>query len=162
MIKYQPSNNKQNIYVIGLFLLTLLFSQINIPFISSGSLPDYLVAWSVGVMLLNNKQYGILTIFFAGLIADILIGQIIGQYAFTFILTYAILFFIQKMFAIQSYKQRTVTGIILVIVALLTTSITSTTYQTNFHETSILLKLITTIITFLVYQLIIYIKLKEN
>ena len=158
MIKYQPSNNKQNIYVIGLFLLTLLFSQINIPFISSGSLPDYLVAWSVGVMLLNNKQYGILTIFFAGLIADIFIGQ----YAFTFILTYAILFFIQKMFAIQSYKQRTITGIILVIVALLTTNITSTTYQTNFHETSILLKLITTIITFLVYQLIIYIKLKEN
>ena len=160
MIQQKSLNNQQKLYVLGLFLITILLTQISLPFIPIGSLPDYFIACAVALISVNNKYFSVMKIFFLGLVADILIGQLIGQYGFTFLLIYVLHFFISKMLAIQSNGQKTVLGVILVLSGLLIDYMTSATYEIDNYETSALLKIIFTIITFLIYRLIFEMKLK--
>jgi hypothetical protein len=64
------------------------------------------------------------------------------------------------MLAIQSNGQKTILGVILVLAGLLIDYMTSATYEIDNYENSALLKIIFTIITFLIYRLIFEMKLK--
>ena len=66
MIQQKSLNNQQKLYVLGLFLITILLTQISLPFIPIGSLPDYFIAWAVALISVNNKYFSVMKIFFLG------------------------------------------------------------------------------------------------
>ena len=90
----------------GLFLFSIFFSFINLfSFININIYPEYFIALMVLIISTNLISINISKVFFMGVIVDILIGSILGQYTITFLLLYGLHFFSRKYFLMPTGAQ---------------------------------------------------------
>ena len=97
---------KQQKLFIGLFLFSIFFSFINLfSFISINFYPEYFIALMVLSISSNLISINITKVFLIGVIVDILVGSILGQYTITFLFLYGLQVFSQKYFLMPSKAQ---------------------------------------------------------
>ena len=97
---------KQKKLFIGLFLLSTIFSFIDLfSFINSNFYPEYFIALMVLTISSNLISITISKVFLIGVIVDILIGSILGEYTIVFLLLYGLQVFSQKYFLMPSKAQ---------------------------------------------------------
>jgi len=97
---------KQQKLFIGLFLFSIFVSFIDLfSFINSNFYPEYFIALMVLTISSNLISINIARIFFLGVIVDILIGSILGQYTIAFLLLYGLQVFSQRYFLMPSKAQ---------------------------------------------------------
>ena len=97
---------KQQKLFIGLFLFSIFFSFINLfSFISINFYPEYFIALMVLTISSNLISINITKVFLIGVIVDILVGSILGQYTITFLFLYGLQVFSQKYFLMPSKAQ---------------------------------------------------------
>ena len=97
---------KQQKLFIGLFLFSIFFSFINLfSFISINFYSEYFIALMVLTISSNLISINITKVFLIGVIVDILVGSILGQYTITFLFLYGLQIFSQKYFLMPSKAQ---------------------------------------------------------
>ena len=97
---------KQQKLFIGLFLVSIFLSFINLfSFININIYPEYFIALMVLTISSNLISINIAKVFLAGVIVDILIGSILGQYTIAFLLLYGLQVFSQKYFLMPTRAQ---------------------------------------------------------
>ena len=97
---------RQRKLFIGLFLVSIFFSFINLfSFLNINIYPEYFVALMVLTVSSNLITISITKVFLVGVIVDILIGSILGQYTIAFLLLYGLQVFSQRYFLMPSKAQ---------------------------------------------------------
>ena len=97
---------KQQKLFIGLFLFSTIFSFIDLfSFINSKFYPEYFIALMVLTISSNLISINITKVFLIGVIVDILVGSILGQYTIAFLLLYGLQVFSQRYFLMPSKAQ---------------------------------------------------------
>ena len=141
---------------LAIFLVTIIFTQINFPFFNDIRLiPDYFIALIIPLIISGFKNINILIIFLLGIFIDIFIGELIGQYAITFLIIYIGNYVLHKFFVFNSFSQIIILYLILLEIGFLILGATSISYQLQNNDIYILfLKNIITIPFCFVYKLI--------
>ena len=141
---------------MAIFLVTILLTQINLPFLNDIRLiPDYFIALIIPTIIIRFKNINIFIVFVIGILVDMFIGELIGQYAITFIIIYISNFVLHKFFVFRSTSQVIFLYFILLEIGFLVIGTTSISYLLQNSDMYILLyKNILTIPICFVYKLI--------
>ena len=144
---------KQQKLFIGLFLLSTIFSFIDLfSFINSKFYPEYFIALMVLTISSNLISINITKVFLIGVIVDILIGSILGQYTIAFLLLYGLQVFSQKYFLMPSKAQTILLRFLSISFGIIIVTIISQNFNPIFHTNVSLLNylIIEIIITFFI------------
>lgn len=141
---------------LAIFLVTILLSQINLPFLNDIRLiPDYFIALIIPTIIFRFKNINIFIVFILGILVDFFIGELIGQYAITFLIIYISNYVLHKFFVFKSTSQAIFLYFILLEIGFLVIVTTSISYLLQNNDMYILLcKNIMTIPFCFVYKLI--------
>ena len=141
---------------LAIFLVTILLTQINLPFLNDIRLiPDYFIALIIPAIITKFKNINIFIAFVLGILVDIFIGELIGQYAITFLIIYICNYALHKFFVFKSPSQIIFLYFILLEIGFLVIGTTSISYLLQNNDMYILLyKNIMTIPFCYVYKLI--------
>ena len=141
---------------VAIFLVTILLTQINLPFLNDIRLiPDYFIALIIPTIIIRFKNINIFIVFVIGILVDMFIGELIGQYAITFIIIYISNYVLHKFFVFRSTSQVIFLYFILLEIGFLVIGITSISYLLQNNDIYIFLyKNIITIPFCFVYKLI--------
>ena len=145
---------KQQKLFIGLFLMSFIFSFIDLlSFINSNFYPEYFIALMVLTISSNLISINITKVFLIGVIVDILIGSILGQYTITFLLLYGLQVFSQKYFLMPSKAQSILLKFLSISFGIIIVTIISQNFNPIFHTNVSLLNylIIEIIITFFIF-----------
>jgi rod shape-determining protein MreD len=139
-----------------IFLVTTLLTQINLPFLNDIRLiPDYFIALIIPAIIFRFKNINIFIVFILGILVDLFIGELIGQYAITFLIIYISNFVLHKFFVFKSTSQVIFLYFILLEIGFLIIGTTSISYLLQNSDINILVyKNIMTIPICFVYKLI--------
>ena len=107
MIKKTIIQKKQESYLMAsLTSVSLILSNVAFPWTENpSSMPNYFIALIVIFVVLKKANMSLSKLFIIGLLVDLFIGQILGQYAFIFISIYALNFLIVKILTIKTETQ---------------------------------------------------------
>jgi len=107
MIKKTIIQKKQESYLMAsLTSVSLILSNVALPWTENpSSMPNYFIALIVIFVVLKKANMSLSKLFIIGLLVDLFIGQILGQYAFIFISIYALNFLIVKILTIKTETQ---------------------------------------------------------
>ena len=112
-----------------IFLVTILLSQINLPFLNDIRLiPDYFIALIISAIIVGFKNINIFIVFVLGILIDMFIGELIGQYAITFLIIYISNYVLHKFFVFTSPSQVIFLYFILLEIGFLVMGTTSISY----------------------------------
>jgi rod shape-determining protein MreD len=139
-----------------IILVTMLLTQINLPFLNDIRLiPDYFIALIISAIIVGFKNINIFIVFVLGILIDMFIGELIGQYAITFLIIYISNFVLHKFFVFKSPSQVIFLYFILLEIGFLVIGTTSISYLLQNSDMYILLyKNIMTIPICFIYKLI--------
>ena len=144
---------KQQKLFIGLFLFSTIFSFINLfSFISINFYSEYFIALMVLTISSNLISINITKVFLIGVIVDILIGSILGQYTIAFLLLYGLQVFSQKYLLMPTKAQTILLRFLSISLGIIIVTIISQNFNPIFHTNVSLLNylLIEIIITFFI------------
>ncbi len=97
---------QENYLILILALLSIILSNIALPWTENpNSMPNYFIALIVIFIVLDKANLNLFKLFTIGLLVDLFLGQILGQYAFIFISIYALNFLVGKILIIKSKTQ---------------------------------------------------------
>ena len=131
---------KQQKLFIGLFLFSIFFSFINLfSFISINFYPEYFIALMVLSISSNLISINITKVFLIGVIVDILVGTILGQYTIAFLLLYGLQVFSQKYFLMPSKAQAILLRFIYISLGIIIVTIISQIFNPIFFTNGSLL-----------------------
>jgi len=107
MTKKTIIQKKQESYLMAsLTSVSLILSNVALPWTENpSSMPNYFIALIVIFVVLKKANMSLSKLFIIGLLVDLFIGQILGQYAFIFISIYALNFLIVKILTIKTETQ---------------------------------------------------------
>jgi len=145
---------KQQKLFIGLFLMSSIFSFIDLlSFINSNFYPEYFIALMVLTISSNLISINITKVFLIGVIVDILIGSILGQYTITFLLLYGLQVFSQKFFLMPSKAQTILLTFLSISLGIIIVTIISQNFNPVFYTNGSLLNylIIEIAITFFIF-----------
>ena len=144
---------KQQKLFIYLFLFSTFFSFINFfSFMNINFYPEYFIALMVLTISSNLISINITKIFFIGVLVDILIGSILGQYTITFLILFGLQVFSQKYFLMPSKPQAILLRFLSVSLGIIIVTIISQKFSPIAYNGSLLNYLILDIsITFLIF-----------
>ena len=145
---------KQQKLFIGLFLMSFIFSFIDLlSFINSNFYPEYFIALMVLTISSNLISINITKVFLIGVIVDILIGSILGQYTITFLLLYGLQVFSQKFFLMPSIAQTILLTFLSISLGIIIVTIISQNFNPVFYTNGSLLNylIIEIAITFFIF-----------
>lgn len=112
-----------------IILVTMLLTQINLPFLNDIRLiPDYFIALIISAIIVGFKNINIFIVFVLGILIDMFIGELIGQYAITFLIIYISNYVLNKFFVFTSPSQVIFLYFILLEIGFLVIGITSISY----------------------------------
>ena len=112
-----------------IILVTMLLTQINLPFLNDIRLiPDYFIALIISAIIVGFKNINIFIVFVLGILIDMFIGELIGQYAITFLIIYISNYVLNKFFVFTSPSQVIFLYFILLEIGFLVMSVTSISY----------------------------------
>ena len=147
---------KQQKLIIGLFLFSIFFSFINLfSFISINFYPEYFIALMVLTISSNLISINITKVFLIGVIVDILVGSILGQYTITFLFLYGLQVFSQKFFLVPSKAQAVLLRFISISFGIIIVTIISQIFNPIFYTNGSLLNylIIEIAITFFIFMI---------
>ena len=126
----KKNNLPQNWFkFLVIILVTMLLTQINLPFLNDIRLiPDYFIALIIPAIIVGFKNINIFIVFVLGILIDIFIGELIGQYAITFLIIYISNYVLHKFFVFTSPSQVIFLYFILLEIGFLVMSVTSISY----------------------------------
>jgi len=153
----KKNNFPQNSFkFLVIFLVTTLLTQINLPFLNDIRLiPDYFIALIIPAIIFRFQNINIFIVFILGILIDLIIGELIGQYAITFLIIYISNFVLHKFFVFKSPSQVIFLYFILLEIGFLVIGTTSISYLLQNSDINILVyKNIMTIPICFVYKLI--------
>ena len=131
---------KQQKLFVGLFLVSTFFSFINLfSFLNTNIYPEYFVALIVLTISSNLILISITRVFLMGVIVDILIGSILGQYAIVFLLLYGLQVFYQKYFLMPSRPQVILLQFLSICFGIIILTVISQNFNPTFHTNGSLL-----------------------
>ena len=97
---------QENYLITILALVSLILSNVALPWTENpSSMPNYFIALIVIFVVLEKANLNLSKLFIIGLLVDLFLGQILGQYAFIFISIYALNFLIVKILTIKTETQ---------------------------------------------------------
>ena len=112
-----------------IILVTMLLTQINLPFLNDIRLiPDYFIALIISAIIVGFKNINIFIVFVLGILIDMFIGELIGQYAITFLIIYISNYVLNKFFVFTSPSQVIFLYFILLEIGFLVMGTTSMSY----------------------------------
>ena len=148
---------KQQKLFIGLFLMSFIFSFIDLlSFINSNFYPEYFIALMVLTISSNLISINITKVFLIGVIVDILIGSILGQYTITFLLLYGLQVFSQKFFLMPSKAQTILLTFLSISLGIIIVTIISQNFNPVFYTNGSLLNYLIIEIAITFFILIIF------
>ena len=154
MIKKSTSRGKGFVISGILFLLTLFLSYSNLPLIDSpGLMPNYFIA--LFVSLIAFRLMNIYILFLLGLIVDILVGSLLGQYSLTFVTIFFTNYILNKYFLLKTSVMIVSQHLILTTTGLIVFLLSSLSYELNLDVNLFSIKLVITCLICLLYQRII-------
>ena len=151
--KSHDVKTKQQKLFIVLFLVSIFFSFINLfSFININIYPEYFLALMVLTVSSNLITINITKVFLMGVIVDILIGSILGQYTIAFLLLYGLQVFSQKYFLMPTRPQAILLKFLSICLGIIIVTIISQNFNPTFHTNGSLLNylIIEIVITFVV------------
>ena len=143
---------RQQKLFVGLFLVPTFFSFINLfSFLNINIYPEYFLALMVLTISSNLISISITKVFLMGVIVDILIGSILGQYTIAFLLLYGQVFS-QKYFLMPTRAQAILLKFLSICLGIIIVTIMSQNFNPTFHNNGSLLNylMIEIAITFLI------------
>ena len=144
---------RQQKLFVGLFLVSTLFSFINLfSFLNINIYPEYFLALMVLTVSSNLISINITKVFLMGVIVDILIGSILGQYTIAFLLLYGLQVFSQKYFLMPTRPQAILLKFLSICLGIIIVTIISQNFNPIFDTNGSLLNylIIEIAITFLI------------
>ena len=147
---------KQQKLFVGLFLVSIFLSFINLfSFININIYPEYFIALMVLTISSNLISINIAKVFLAGVIVDILIGSILGEYTIAFLLLYGLQIFSQKYFLMPSKAQAVLLRFISISLGIIIVTIISQIFNPIFYTNGSLLNylIIEIAITFFIFMI---------
>ena len=148
---------KQQKLFIGLFLFSTIFSFINLfSSISINFYPEYFIALMVLTISSNLISINITKVFLIGVIVDILVGSILGQYTIAFLLLYGLQVFSQKYFLMPSKAQAILLRFIFISLGIIIVTIISQIFNPVFYSNGGLLNYLIIEIAITFFILIIF------
>ena len=145
---------KQQKLFVGLFLVSIFLSFINFfSFININIYPEYFIALMVLTISSNLISINIAKVFLAGVIVDILIGSILGEYTIAFLLLYGLQIFSQKYFLMPTRAQAILLRFLSICFGLIIVTIISQNFNPIFNTNGSLLNylIIEIAITFFIF-----------
>ena len=137
----------------GLFLVSTFFSFINLfGFLDINIYPEYFLALMVLTISSNLISISITKVFLIGVIVDILIGSILGQYTIAFLLLYGLQVFSRKYFLMPTRPQAILLKFLFICLGIIIITMISQNFNPTFHTNGSLLNylIIEIAITFVV------------
>ena len=148
---------KQQKLFVGLFLVSIFLSFINLfSFININIYPEYFIALMVLTISSNLISINIAKVFLAGVIVDILIGSILGEYTIAFLLLYGLQIFSQKYFLMPSKAQAILLRFISISLGIIIVTIISQIFNPIFFTNGSLLNYLIIEIAITFFILIIF------
>jgi cell shape-determining protein MreD len=148
---------KQQKLFVGLFLVSTFFSFINLfSFLNTNIYPEYFVALIVLTVSSNLILISITKVFLMGVIVDILIGSILGQYTIVFLLLYGLQVFSHKYFLMPSRPQVILLQFLSICFGMIILTLISQNFNPTFHTNGSLLNYLIIEIAFTFVILIIF------
>ena len=150
---------RQQKLFVGLFLVSTFFSFINLfSFFNINIYPEYFIALMVLTVSSNLISISITKVFLTGVIVDILIGSILGQYTITFLFLYGLQVFSQKYFLMPTRPQAILLKFLSICLGLIIVTIISQKFNPTFHTNGSLLnyliiEIASTFITLVIFQI---------
>ena len=144
---------RQQKLFVGLFLFSTFFSFINFfSFLNINIYPEYFIALMVLTVSSNLISISITKVFLTGVIVDILIGSILGQYTITFLFLYGLQVFSQKYFLMPTRPQAILLKFLSICLGIIIVTIISQKFNPTFHTNGSLLNylIIEIAITFII------------
>ena len=124
---------KQQKLFVGLFIVSIFFSFINLfSFLNINIYPEYFVALMVLTISSNLIPISTTKVFLMGVIVDILIGSILGQYTIAFLLLYGLQVFYQKNFLMPTRPQAILLKFLSICLGIITVTIISQNFNPTF------------------------------
>ena len=131
---------KQQKLFVGLFIVSIFFSFINLfSFLNINIYPEYFLALMVLTISSNLIPISTTKVFLMGIIVDILIGSILGQYTITFLLLYGLQIFYQKYFLMPTRPQAILLKFLSICLGIITVTIISQNFNPSFSTNGSLL-----------------------
>ena len=116
-----------------LFLFCIIFSFFNLfEFLNFSFYPEYFIALMVLTISSNMIEVSTSKIFIIGILVDILIGSILGQYTLAFLVIYSLQILSQKYFMLPSKIQTILLRFLSVGLGVIIVSIISQKFNPNF------------------------------
>ena len=144
---------RQQKLFVGLFLVSTFFSFINLfSFLDIHIYPEYFLALMVLTISSNLISISITKVFLIGVIVDILIGSILGQYTIAFLLLYGLQVFSKKYFLMPTRAQAILLKFLSICLGIIIVTIISQNFNPIFDTNGSLLNylIIDIAITFLI------------
>ena len=151
--KSHEVNIRQQKLFVGLFLVSIFFSFINLfSFLNTNIYPEYFLALMVLTVSSNLITISTTKVFLMGIIVDILIGSILGQYTIAFLLLYGLQVFSQKYFLMPTRPQAILLKFLSICLGIIIVTMISQNFNPTFHTNGSLLNylIIEIAITFVV------------
>ena len=145
---------RQQKLFVGLFLVSIFFSFINLfSFLDINIYPEYFLALMVLTISSNLISINITKVFLMGVIVDILIGSILGEYTIAFLLIYGLQIFSQKYFLMPTRAQAILLRFLSICFGLIIVTIISQNFNPIFNTNGSLLNylIIEIAITFFIF-----------
>ena len=141
----------------GLFLVSTFFSFINLfSFLDINIYQEYFLALMVLTISSNLISISITKVFLMGIIVDILIGSILGQYTIAFLLLYGLQVFSLKYFLMPTRPQAILLKFLSICLGIIIVTIISQNFNPTFHSNGNLLNYLIIEIAITFFILIIF------
>ena len=141
----------------GLFLVSIFFSFINLfSFLDINIYPEYFLALMVLTVSSNLISISITKVFLIGVIVDILIGSILGQYTIAFLLLYGLQAFSLKYFLMPTRPQAILLKFLSICLGIIIVTVLSQNFNPTFHTNGSLLNYLIIEIAITFFILIIF------
>jgi len=148
---------KQQKLFVGLFLISIFFSFINLfSFLNINIYPEYFLALMVLTISSNLIAISLTKVFLMGVIVDILIGSILGQYTIAFLILYGLQVFSLKFFLMPTRPQAFLLKFLSICLGIIILTIISQNFNPTFHSNGNLLNYLIIEIAITFFILIIF------
>ena len=147
---------KEKTLFMILFLLSIILSNIGVPGIEDSTMmPNYFIALIISCILNKASFLNVYTLVIIGLIVDIFVGLLLGQYGLIFISIYLVYFIIQKMLVIKTTPQLLSLGFFLILFGFLMLWSTSLSHDLFINSNALFTQSILTFIAYIIFNIFI-------
>ena len=139
-----------------LSLICILLSNIGIPGIADVRIvPNYFIALFIIFIMSKNCNLHLYKLLTIGLIIDLFVGQILGQYALIFICIFLVDHIVNKILLIKTDKQILSLAFFLILISFFILGATSQSHNIVINFEILFYQLILTFFTFLIFRIIV-------